>query len=49
MAGNARARRFYERNGWSDEGLFDHTAPSASGPVSVPAHRYVKAVRQGRA
>ncbi|WP_433436526.1 N-acetyltransferase family protein [Nonomuraea sp. CA-141351] len=42
VAGNARARRFYERNGWVDEGLFDHLAPSETGPIVVPAHRYVK-------
>jgi ribosomal protein S18 acetylase RimI-like enzyme len=44
VAGNARARRFYERNGWSDGGLFDHRAPGRDGPISVPAHRYVKDV-----
>lgn len=40
--GNARARRFYERQGWLDEGLFDYQAGSETGPVSVPCHRYVK-------
>jgi ribosomal protein S18 acetylase RimI-like enzyme len=45
VAGNARARRFYERQGWTDEGLFDHQAPHPDGPISVPAHRYTKAVR----
>lgn len=40
--GNARARRFYERNGWSDEGMFDYQAASESGPISVPCRRYVK-------
>ncbi|SFB54862.1 Ribosomal protein S18 acetylase RimI [Amycolatopsis marina] len=44
VAGNTRARRFYERNGWVDEGPFDHHAPGADGPVLVPAHRYVKRV-----
>jgi ribosomal protein S18 acetylase RimI-like enzyme len=42
VAGNDRARRFYERRGWEDEGLFDHQAVSERGPVRVPAHRYVK-------
>lgn len=42
VAGNARARRFYERRGWSDAGLFTHAAPTTHGPVPVPAHRYVK-------
>jgi GNAT superfamily N-acetyltransferase len=45
VAGNVRARRFYERRGWSDDGLFDHRAPSDQGPVIVPAHRYVKQLR----
>ncbi|HEX4817477.1 MAG TPA: GNAT family N-acetyltransferase [Nonomuraea sp.] len=42
VAGNARARRFYERHGWLDEGPFDHLAPSETGPIAVPARRYVK-------
>ena len=42
VAGNGRARRFYERHGWRDEGLFDHHAPGDDGPIPVPAHRYVK-------
>ena len=44
VAGNARARRFYEGRGWRDDGLFDHHAPGPDGPISVPAHRYVKKV-----
>ena len=44
VAGNARARRFYDRNGWSDGGLFDHRAPVGDGSITVPAHRYVKDV-----
>ncbi|TDP95195.1 GNAT family N-acetyltransferase [Labedaea rhizosphaerae] len=42
VAGNTRARRYYERHGWADHGPFDHLAP---GDIVVPAHRYVKAVR----
>ncbi|MEV4618261.1 GNAT family N-acetyltransferase [Asanoa sp. NPDC049573] len=42
--GNARARSFYERSGWSDAGLFDYPASTADGPIQVPCHRYVKAV-----
>ena len=38
--GNARARRFYERQGWADEGRFDYGAAG----LSVPCHRYVKPV-----
>jgi ribosomal protein S18 acetylase RimI-like enzyme len=42
VAGNQRARRFYERRGWTDGGLFDHQAPDGGQPLTVPAHRYVK-------
>jgi ribosomal protein S18 acetylase RimI-like enzyme len=43
VAGNARARRFYERQGWSDAGLFDNPAPApGGGTIPVPAHRYEK-------
>ncbi|MEO6086849.1 MAG: GNAT family N-acetyltransferase [Umezawaea sp.] len=45
VAGNGRARRFYERSGWRDEGAFTHHAPSEHGPIEVPAHRYVKEVQ----
>lgn len=41
-AGNARARRFYERRGWFDTGLFDYAAEGELGPIPVPSHRYVK-------
>ncbi|HEU4948550.1 MAG TPA: GNAT family N-acetyltransferase [Kribbella sp.] len=42
VAGNSRARRFYERNGWQDDGTFEYAAGTADGPVSVPCRRYVK-------
>ncbi|WP_433161873.1 GNAT family N-acetyltransferase [Kribbella sp. CA-247076] len=42
--GNARARRFYERSGWTDAGAFDYPATTESGPIPVPCHRYTKAV-----
>jgi GNAT superfamily N-acetyltransferase len=42
--GNARARRFYERSGWTDGGAFDYPASSDDGPIPVPCHRYVKKV-----
>jgi GNAT superfamily N-acetyltransferase len=42
VAGNTRARRFYEKRGWRDDGPFEHRAPGPRGPVSVPAHRYRK-------
>jgi GNAT superfamily N-acetyltransferase len=47
VAGNTRARRFYERNGWVDEGPFDHMAEGPDGPIHVPAHRYVKQLIDG--
>jgi GNAT superfamily N-acetyltransferase len=42
--GNARARHFYERVGWTDGGAFDYPATSDSGPIPVPCHRYLKQV-----
>jgi ribosomal protein S18 acetylase RimI-like enzyme len=42
--GNARARRFYERSGWTDAGAFDYPAATEDGPIPVPCHRYVKKV-----
>lgn len=47
VGGNARARRFYQRQGWTDEGPFDHHAPGPDGPITVPAHRYTKPVAPG--
>jgi GNAT superfamily N-acetyltransferase len=44
VAGNARARRFYERCGWADDGLFDYAAAVPGGTIAVPSHRYVKPV-----
>ncbi|MEZ5331583.1 MAG: GNAT family N-acetyltransferase [Thermoanaerobaculia bacterium] len=40
--GNARARRFYERAGWTDTGPFDYPARTPAGLIPVPCHRYVK-------
>jgi ribosomal protein S18 acetylase RimI-like enzyme len=42
VAGNDRARRFYERQGWRDDGPIDYEADVLSGTVIVPARRYVK-------
>ena len=39
---NARARAFYERAGWVDEGPFDYAAAAEGGPIAVPCRRYVK-------
>ncbi len=54
VAGNGRARAFYERKGWVDEGAFDYAAATEAGPIAVPCRRYVKDVtaarsRRGRA
>lgn len=45
VAGNTTARRFYLRLGWHDAGPFDNPAPTANGPLPVPALRYTKGVR----
>jgi ribosomal protein S18 acetylase RimI-like enzyme len=42
VPGNTRARRFYQRRGWTDAGLFDYAAATDGGLVPVPCHRYVK-------
>jgi GNAT superfamily N-acetyltransferase len=44
VAGNERARRFYAKRGWVDEGPLDYQAQGPDGPITVPSHRYVKAV-----
>ncbi len=43
--GNARARRFYEREGWADDGLFDYAAEGPDGPIVVPNQRLVRPTR----
>ena len=40
MAGNARARRFYEREGWRDEGHVDYAAEGPDGPIVVSTRLY---------
>lgn len=43
--GNTRARRFYERHGWKDDGPLYYAAGTAGGgTVVVPSRRYVKQV-----
>ena len=44
VAGNARARRFYERQGWSDTGAITYVAETITGPVDVATQRYEKRV-----
>ena len=41
-AGNARARRFYEKSGWRDAGGFDYAAEIPGGTLAVPSRRYEK-------
>lgn len=48
VTGNARARAFYEREGWRDSGPLDYQADTAAGPVAVPTHRYERDVRELR-
>jgi GNAT superfamily N-acetyltransferase len=43
--GNARARRFYARQGWRDAEAIDYDADTPSGPIPVPCRRYEKRVR----
>ena len=42
VAGNARARAFYERSGWQDEGPFDYVTTAEDRTITVPCHRYTK-------
>jgi GNAT superfamily N-acetyltransferase len=42
VPGNARARRFYEREGWRDAGEIRHPEPTATGAIPVTARRYEK-------
>ncbi len=42
VAGNERARRFYARNGWTDEGEFIYRATVEHGVIDVPCRRYTK-------
>jgi DNA/RNA-binding domain of Phe-tRNA-synthetase-like protein/L-amino acid N-acyltransferase YncA len=44
VAGNARARAFYERVGWRDEGPFNYSAVTERGPILVPCRRYTRDV-----
>ncbi|WP_136709285.1 GNAT family N-acetyltransferase [Agromyces sp. H66] len=46
VAGNARARAFYERSGWRDTGLLDYEAETATGFVIVPCRRYEKVLAE---
>ena len=41
-AGNVRARRFYERSGWTDAGALEYHAEVEGGHVMVSTRRYEK-------
>lgn len=45
VSGNARARRFYERNGWHDAGPLDYMAETLQGRLPIPTRRYEKRLR----
>jgi ribosomal protein S18 acetylase RimI-like enzyme len=47
-AGNARARRFYDRCGWYDVGDLAYQAQIAGGSIRVPCRRYEKHLRKDR-
>jgi GNAT superfamily N-acetyltransferase len=42
VAGNARARRFYEKRGWSDEGDLPYEVTAGGTTYVSPCRRYVK-------
>jgi ribosomal protein S18 acetylase RimI-like enzyme len=46
-AGNTRARRFYERQGWRDAEGFEYAAHIPGGTFPVPCRRYERRVRGG--
>ena len=48
-AGNTRARRFYQRCGWEDRGVFEYDAYSESGPIRISPHRYTKRLKDDTA
>jgi len=45
VSGNARARRFYEREGWADEGDLPYEVTAGGQTFVSPCRRYVKRVR----
>ena len=44
VAGNARARRFYEKCGWVDEGDLPYEVSAGGRTWTSPCRRYVKSV-----
>lgn len=47
VTGNARARRFYERRGWADEGDLPYEVTAAGQTFISPCRRYTKRVAVG--
>ena len=47
VAGNARARRFYQRSGWVDEGDLPYEVTAAGETFISPCRRYTKRVAAG--
>lgn len=47
VAGNARARRFYQRRGWADAGELPYEVEAAGQTYVSPCRRYVKPVSTG--
>jgi putative acetyltransferase len=47
VTGNARARRFYERQGWTDEGDLTYEVEAGGATYVSPCRRYVKPVSTG--
>lgn len=47
VPGNVRARRFYARHGWTDDGPIYYPAASETGPILIPARRYTKQLAAG--
>jgi len=45
VEGNARARGFYSRQGWTDAGSLDYAAQVEGGTISVPTRRYEKRLK----
>ena len=44
VAGNARARRFYEKQGWVDEGDLPYEVVAGGQTFTSPCRRYVKSL-----
>jgi len=44
VTGNQRARRFYAREGWRDDGPIQYRAEVAGRPIVIDTHRYEKRV-----